>query len=315
MCLRWQNGVLLVLPGLDLAQAAWRRDELVARAGRRGRCPGPGALVGAVPQMLAWNALYGMWLLPYPPHGTDFVRLGHPYVLETLFSSRHGLLSWTPLIWAGFLGLRPAGAPPARAGLAPRRPAGADDVREHVLGRLVGRRLVLEPAVRQLLPLLALGIAACLEVAAAALRRRPQVALAAAALPLVVGNAALLGAGASRPGPARARRVLPEGVRHARARLVAERVGSPPPGRPAGSSPGARAGRRASTTRSSAATSSIARTTCEGLIELGAPGDEALLGEGWGAVEERVGTEGAAHDRTRARVRPARRSGGRSTWS
>jgi heme O synthase-like polyprenyltransferase len=54
--------------------------------------------------MIAWNALYGMWLLPYPPHGTDFVRLDHPWVLETLFSSRHGLLSWTPVLGLGFLG-------------------------------------------------------------------------------------------------------------------------------------------------------------------------------------------------------------------
>ena len=57
--------------------------------------------------MVAWKALYGMWLLPYPPHGADFVRLDHPFLLKTLFSSRHGLLSWTPVLWAGYLGFLP----------------------------------------------------------------------------------------------------------------------------------------------------------------------------------------------------------------
>jgi hypothetical protein len=54
--------------------------------------------------MLAWRAIFGVPLLPYPPHGSDFLRLDHPFLLQTFFSSRHGLLYWTPLLWAGYLG-------------------------------------------------------------------------------------------------------------------------------------------------------------------------------------------------------------------
>ena len=90
-----------VLPGIDLL-AAWRQDP---GAWRRYATSAAGLLAGAAfgafPQMAAWKALYGMWVLPYPPHGADFVRLGHPFLMNTLFSSRHGLLSWTPVLWAG----------------------------------------------------------------------------------------------------------------------------------------------------------------------------------------------------------------------
>src|SRR5262249_58426389 len=106
MCLRWQNGVLLVLPALELLER--RRRGAAGGA----LCAYAAALVaavvlGALPQMLVWKALYGVFLLPAPPHGVDFLRLDHPFVLETLFSSRHGLLSWTPVFWLGYLGFLP----------------------------------------------------------------------------------------------------------------------------------------------------------------------------------------------------------------
>jgi len=98
---RWQNGVLLVLPGLTLAGRlrVAPRKTLVALG-----LLVLGFLIGAVPQMLAWKAIFGSYLLRDPPHGRDFLRLDHPYLLQVFFSSRHGLLYWTPLLWAGYLG-------------------------------------------------------------------------------------------------------------------------------------------------------------------------------------------------------------------
>lgn len=104
MCVRWQNGVLLLLPGFDLLKLARERPR---SAGVPALALGLGALLGASPQLLTWKALYGEYLLRYPPHGADFLRLGHPFLLETFFSSRHGLLSWTPSLWAGYLGFLP----------------------------------------------------------------------------------------------------------------------------------------------------------------------------------------------------------------
>ncbi len=291
MCLRWQNAVLLVLPGLDLARAAWARTRPWPSLASCALALGAGALVGALPQMLAWNALYGMWLLPYPPHGTDFVRLDHPYVLETLFSSRHGLLSWTPLLWAGFLGMAP---------LWRRRPA---------LAVPLAIPLVLMTyvnmcsgdwwaggsfSIRRFDPLLApfaLGIAACLEVGGEVLRRRPQVALAAVALPLVVANAGWW---------EQVRRGLlsrDEAVSFPRtyggtARLLADAAGSPSTW-PASWVFALREARPPGQYDPLVGRYLFYRqNNLGGLLDLGTSGDEAMLGEGWGEVEERSGIKG-----------------------
>jgi len=295
MCLRWQNGVLLVLPGLDLLRAAWQRAMTWRTLALGAGALGAGAIVGALPQMLAWNALYGMWLLPYPPHGTDFVRLDHPYLWETLFSSRHGLLSWTPLLWAGFLGFVP---------LLRRRPALAAPL----LIPLVLMTYVNmcsgdwwaggSFSIRRFDPLLApfaLGIAACLESGAEALRRRPQLALAAASLPLVIWNV-------GRSEQVRRALVPREGALSFpqlygnTARLVADGVGSPSTW-PASWIFAAREGRPPSQYDPLVGRYLFYRqNNLEGLVELGAPGDEAMLGEGWGPMEERAGTRGRSTD-------------------
>ena len=226
MCLRWQNGVLLVLPAIDLLLAAWRRARPWSPLLGGGALLGAGAILGALPQMLAWNALYGMWLLPYPPHGTDFVRLDHPYVLQTLFSSRHGLLSWTPLLWAGFLGFywllrrRRALALPLLLPLVLMTYVNMCSGDWWAGGSFSNRRF--DP----LLAPFALGIAACLEVGRELLLRRPQVLLAAVVLPLVVWNAGLWE-------QVRRGRIAREGgasfpqLYGNTARLVADGVGSP----------------------------------------------------------------------------------------
>ena len=98
---RWQNAVLLLLPALSLLPGLRRALA---------RTLGAGSLMllafglGALPQLLAWKVIFGQYLLADPPHGRDFLRLDHPYLLQTLFSSRHGLLYWTPLLWGALLG-------------------------------------------------------------------------------------------------------------------------------------------------------------------------------------------------------------------
>lgn len=198
MCVRWQNGVLLLLPALDLLARlrAARGAGLGWGAGLGPLWPGAlalgaGSLVGALPQMAAWKVIYGEWLLRYPPHGAGFLRLDHPWVFETLFSSRHGLLSWTPALWAGYLGFLP---------LLRRRPQLALPLLLPLLamtyvnmcsgdwwagGSFSNRRF------DSLLPLFALGLAAALEWALALLRRRPELALVALGLPFAAFNLAL----------------------------------------------------------------------------------------------------------------------------
>jgi len=185
MSVRWQNGVYLLLPAVDLLGAALRREAVFGIV-KRGLLIGAAVLVGILPQMLAWKAIYGEYLLAYPPHGADFVRLSRPFLLNTLFSSRHGLLSWTPVFWLCFLGLIP---------LTRRNPRRFGILWAPVLimtyvnvcsgdwwsgGAYSNRRF------DSLLPVFALGLAALLRVANAFVKRHPSTVVMA----LVLGGAA-----------------------------------------------------------------------------------------------------------------------------
>src|SRR6185295_10365432 len=165
-----------------------------ARSARHGALLAAATLLGALPQMLVWHAIFGVWVLLAPPQGTDFVRLTRPFVLETLFSSRHGLFSWTPLLLAGALGFVP---------LLRRRAALAAPLLVPLLaityvnmcsgdwwagGSFGNRRF------DSLLPVLAFGLAAAWDAARAALRRTPGLAGAAVVVLAVAWNAALVDA-------------------------------------------------------------------------------------------------------------------------
>jgi len=307
MCIRWQNGVLLLLPGLELLGRAVRLLE--ARQGLRatvGALAAPaaalavGTAVGAFPQMAVWKALYDMWVLPYPPHGRDFVRLDHPFVLETFFSSRHGLLSWTPVFWAGYLGFLPMLRRRTRLAL-------------YLLGPLVLMTYVnlcsgdwwaggsfSNRRFDSLLPLLAFGFAASLDVARSAFRARPRAALALAVTPFVLWNGLLMEQVRRGLVPRDDTVAFPTLVGHG-GRILADAVGSPntwpaswvfawrhrvSPGR---------------YDRLVGRYLFYRQNNMGGRVELGAPGDDVLLAEGWGPAETVDGVPGRAL-RGRARL-------------
>jgi len=184
-CVRWQNAVLLSLPAATLVRELARRP---APALRGGALTLAAFAAGAFPQLLAWKTLFGEYLLAEPPQGRDFLRLDHPFLLETFFSSRHGLLFWTPLLWAGFLGY---------VGLARRRPFTALATGLPLLvmsyvnacsgdwwagGSFSNRRF------DSVLPLLALGLAVSVEALRGLLARRPGLPIVLAALLLTLWN-------------------------------------------------------------------------------------------------------------------------------
>jgi hypothetical protein len=143
-----------------------------------------------------------------------------PDVARALFGSRHGLLFWTPLLWAGLAGLavlaRREGrraAPVALLGLAPFLSAPF-----FVDGGRVERWDVALPA-------LLLGIASAWEAVAARLRERPAVLTAAAVV--LVGLPNLLFMEQYRSSLRRDDTVRFADVAAGNARLVADRVGSP----------------------------------------------------------------------------------------
>ncbi|MCP4444379.1 MAG: hypothetical protein GY811_03415 [Myxococcales bacterium] len=61
------------------------------------------ALLIVLPQLFAWNALYGSVVAS--PQGEGFMRWGESAWFETLMSSRNGLFPWAPIYALGFIGL------------------------------------------------------------------------------------------------------------------------------------------------------------------------------------------------------------------
>jgi hypothetical protein len=290
MCIRWQNGLLLLLPGFELAASLRAAPRALSSHLRLAAALAAGTTLGVVPQLAAWKAIYGSWLLRDPPHGADFLRLDHPFVLETFFSSRHGLLSWTPALWAGYLGFlpllrrKPMLAWPLLPLLAAMTYVNLCSGDWWAGGSFSNRRF------DSVLPLLALGFAASIDWARERLGRRPELALALLAGPLVAWNVLL--AEQLRRGflPRDETVAFPRLVTNA-AQLLADGVGSPPTW-PAswifawrhGLSPGRYdlvVGRYLF----------YRQNNMGGHIGLAGARDRALLAEGWGPVETVEGRE------------------------
>lgn len=299
MCVRWQNGVLLILPGIELLARARREPRALETLLPCGALLGAGALIGAFPQMAAWKCLYGEWLLRYPPHGADFLRPDHPFVLQTLFSTRHGLLSWTPVFWAAYLGFLP---------LLRRRPQLAGPLAAPLVlmtyvnmcsgdwwagGSFSNRRF------DSLLPILALGLASAIDWTRLELERHPRAVLGLVGVPFAVWNLTL--AEEVRRGLVpRDDTVAFSTLVGQGARLFSHAFGSPTTwpaswifawrtGRPPGQYD-LLVGRYLF----------YRQNNMGGHVEIGAPGDEAMLGEGWGGIETR---EGVSARRVRGRAR------------
>jgi hypothetical protein len=101
--IRWQNVLFAILPAWDALSVLARtrrpdRETLIGAAAFTG-C----AVVGFLPQMLAWRAIYGSFLA-VSPVGPQ-IRWWDPHLVDILWSSRNGLFSWSPALYVGAIGL------------------------------------------------------------------------------------------------------------------------------------------------------------------------------------------------------------------
>ena len=116
---RSQDGLLLLLPGLLLAARlfgpAAHRNALRSLAALAG-----GFVLGALPQILVWQAQFGVPLLvPHKRlHGATFFHASHPELWGTLLSPRGGLFVGYPALFVALVGL---------VALAARQRSGAED--------------------------------------------------------------------------------------------------------------------------------------------------------------------------------------------
>lgn len=179
---RWPNALIALLP-LTVALPRLRRRDAWPALAREALAFTLAALLAFSPQLVVWRLLYGSFFTI--PQGTGFLA-GAPAIGGVLFSPRHGLFAWSPLLYLGLLGLLPlARRMPALAGggllllvALTRLNAGtADWWGGAAFG---GRRF------DAVLPVLGLGLAAACAALSEAVRRRP-LATVAAALALVVG--------------------------------------------------------------------------------------------------------------------------------
>jgi hypothetical protein len=117
---RWQDVIFLAAPAIEagswvfapaaMGPSAGADDgaslgRRALRAGSRLAACLATAVVVFLPQMFAWRAIYGTPFLV--PQGGGFMRWVSPALLEVLFSDRHGLISWTPLVALAVIGLVP----------------------------------------------------------------------------------------------------------------------------------------------------------------------------------------------------------------
>src|SRR5258708_27644214 len=125
--IRWQTLLFALLPGLDALRLLARSRRAGDGRGWRDAVAGGMAflgcaVVGFLPQMLAWHAIYGS-RIARSPVGPE-IRWAEPRLVDILWSARNGLFSTAPILYLGAIGLiafafaRPAVAMPMLAAVA-----------------------------------------------------------------------------------------------------------------------------------------------------------------------------------------------------
>ncbi|MBW1782108.1 MAG: glycosyltransferase family 39 protein [Deltaproteobacteria bacterium] len=96
---RYQNALFMILTLIELMTVSFGRgrsrgDILIPV--RNGALFLLVVVLALIPQFIVWKVIYGEFIVyTYPGEGFHFLA---PKLLETLFSSRHGLIRWTPII-------------------------------------------------------------------------------------------------------------------------------------------------------------------------------------------------------------------------
>jgi hypothetical protein len=195
--LRWQNALFAIMPACEallmLVGQARRgeRDALVATLSA-GAIFTISATIAFVPQMLAWKAIYGTYLA-VSPVGPQ-IRWWNPHLVDVLWSSRNGLFSWSPVLYAGAIGLvpfaraRPAIGLPAIIAIAAMTYFNASIQDWWGSAGYGGRRF------DGTIPLFALGVAAIAERAADLTRRHPMRIVGIGGALLILWNLTLMSA-------------------------------------------------------------------------------------------------------------------------
>lgn len=102
---RWQDGIIILLPLAELTWRAVKRQLAVRKTLIYAAVLAASAIIVFTPQLVMWTRLYGSPLTI--PQGSGFFDWLRPEPLLTLFSTRHGLITWHPVLLFALLGLVP----------------------------------------------------------------------------------------------------------------------------------------------------------------------------------------------------------------
>jgi hypothetical protein len=194
---RWQNALFALLPAIDALQSLVGAGRAGDRRALRDAAAGSAAflgcaIIGFLPQMLAWKSIYGS-LIARSPVGPE-IRWTDPHLVDILWSARNGLFSTTPILYLAAIGL----AAFALARPAIGRPAIAVTLVMIYFNACIqdwwgsagfgGRRF------DGVIPIFCLGLAAFVDHAARVVRRHATAAITAVLALVAVWNLALMGA-------------------------------------------------------------------------------------------------------------------------
>ncbi len=101
---RSQDLIILIVPGLELLDGIRERRWSLAAACRRLAVLCIACAAVFSPQVWAWQTIYGTPVLN-PHGGSAYFRWAQPEIVQTLFSTRQGLISWTPIVLFAVVGL------------------------------------------------------------------------------------------------------------------------------------------------------------------------------------------------------------------
>ncbi len=186
---RWQNAVFALLPALDLMARLRRREW--RDAGASAAAFGAAFFLGVLPQLLSWKVIFGRLFIGVPL-GPDYVRWDDPFLSEILFSSRHGLFSWSPILFVaafglvGFVRAHPRRGFPLAAVALLVWYVNATVADWWGGGSFGARRF------DSALPILALGLATAILFAAELVRKYPRAVTSCAVAAAVAANALLM---------------------------------------------------------------------------------------------------------------------------
>jgi hypothetical protein len=149
-------------------------------------------LVACLPQMLAWQAMYGS-LIARSPVGPQ-IRWTDPHLVDILWSARNGLFSTTPILYLGAIGLVGFAAVRPGAGLPLLAAAGLMIYFNACIQDWWGSAGFGGRRFDGLIPMFCIGLAAFIESGGRLVRRHATVVVIALLAAIAIGNLALMGA-------------------------------------------------------------------------------------------------------------------------